>query len=171
MLDDKMETALNNQLNAELESGYLYLSMATYFEDKDLPGFGNALRVHAEEELEHGMKIYDYIIRKGGSVVLQSIETPKREWSSTVEVYEEILEHEELVTSLIHNLVDLSIKLKDYATEQFLAWFVDEQVEEEELAHDDLRKVRMAVDSPQLLYLLDQEYAGLTNDSGSSEEE
>ena len=165
MLDKKMEQALNDQLNAEMASGYLYLSMATYFEDNDLPGFGNALRVHAEEELEHAMKFYDYILRKDGSVVLQALDTPKRDWKDTVEVYEEILEHEELVTSLIHDLVDLSIKLKDHSTNQFLLWFVEEQVEEEELAHEDLRKVKMAVDSPQLLYLLDKEYAELTNDS------
>lgn len=163
MLDKKMEKALNDQLNAEMASGYLYLSMATYFEDKDLPGFSNALRVHAQEELDHAMKFYDYILRKGGSVVLQAIDTPKREWKNTVEVYEEILEHEELVTSLIHDLVDLSIKIKDHATNQFLLWFVEEQVEEEELAHEDLRKVKMALESPQLLYLLDKEYGQLTN--------
>ena len=115
MLDKKMEKALNDQLNAEMASGYLYLSMATYFEDKDLPGFGNALRVHAQEELDHAMKFYDYILRKGGSVVLQAIDTPKREWKNTVEVYEE------------------------------------------------LRKVKMALESPQLLYLLDKEYGQLTN--------
>ena len=109
------------------------------------------------------MKFYDYILRKGGSVVLQAIDTPKREWKNTVEVYEEILEHEELVTSLIHDLVDLSIKIKDHATNQFLLWFVEEQVEEEELAHEDLRKVKMALESPQLLYLLDKEYGQLTN--------
>lgn len=108
----KMEQALNNQLNAEMASGYLYLSMATYFEDNDLPGFGNALKVHAQEELEHAMKFYDYILRKGGSVVLQAIDTPKRDWKNTVEVYEEILEREELVTSLIHDLVNLSINLR-----------------------------------------------------------
>ena len=163
MLDKKMEKALNDQLNAEMASGYLYLSMATYFEDKDLPGFGNALRVHAQEELDHAMKFYDYILHKGGSVVLQALDTPKREWKNTVEVYEEILEHEELVTSLIHDLVDLSIKIKDHATNQFLLWFVEEQVEEEELAHEDLRKVKMALESPQLLYLLDKEYGQLTN--------
>lgn len=170
MLDEKMEQALNNQLNAEMASGYLYLSMATYVEDEDLPGFGNALRVHAQEELEHAMKFYDYILRKGGSVVLQSIDTPKRDWEDLIEIYEEILEHEELVTSLIHDLVDLSIDIKDHATNQFLLWFVEEQVEEEELAHEDLRKVKMAVSSPQLLYVLDQEYAQLTNESESEEE-
>lgn len=164
MLDKKIEKALNDQLNAEMQSGYLYLSMATYFEDNDLPGFGNSLRVHAEEELEHAMKFYDYILRKGGSVVLQAIETPKRDWKNTVEVYEEIQAHEELVTSLIHELVDLSIELKDHSTNQFLLWFVEEQVEEEELAAEDLRKVKLAVDSPQLLYLLDKEYGQLTND-------
>ena len=142
MLDEEMQQALNDQINAELASGYLYLSMATYFEDEDLPGFANSLRVHAEEELEHGMKIYDYIIRKNGSVKLQAIEEPRRQWDG---------------------LVDLSIKLSDHATNQFLQWFVEEQVEEEELAHEDLRKVKMAVDSKHLLFELDQQYGSLTN--------
>jgi ferritin len=110
------------------------------------------------------MRFYDYILRKGGSVKLQAIEQPQYEWDSVVAVYEHIQEHEELVTSLIHNLVDLSIDLKDHATNQFLLWFVEEQVEEEELAAEDLRKVRMSVDSPQLLYLLDKEYGEETSD-------
>ena len=169
MLDSKMEQKLNDQLNAEMQSGYLYLSMATYFEDNDLPGFGNSLRVHAEEELEHAMKFYDYILRKGGSVKLQAIEQPQYEWDSVVSVYEHIQEHEELVTSLIHELVDLSIELKDHATNQFLLWFVEEQVEEEELAAEDLRKVKMAVDSPQLLYLLDKEYGEFTGEEEDEE--
>ena len=163
MLDEEMQQALNDQINAELASGYLYLSMATYFEDEDLPGFANSLRVHAEEELEHGMKIYDYIIRNNGSVKLQAIEEPRRQWDGIVDVYESILEHEEFVTSLINDLVDLSIKLSDHATNQFLQWFVEEQVEEEELAHEDLRKVKMAVDSKHLLFELDQQYGSLTN--------
>lgn len=165
MLDKEMEQALNDQINAELASGYLYLSMATYFEDQDLPGFANALRVHAEEELEHGMKIYDYILRKNGSVKLQAIEEPRREWDGIVDVFESILEHEEFVTELINGLVDLSIKLNDHATNQFLQWFVEEQVEEEELAHEDLRKVRMSVDSKHLLYELDQEYGSLKSNN------
>ena len=163
MLDKRMEEALNKQINAELASGYLYLSMATYFEDEDLPGFANSLRVHAEEELEHGMKIYDYIIRKNGSVVLEGFETPERQWDGIVAVYEAILEHEELVTSLINDWMDLAEELNDHATIQFLLWFVEEQVEEEELAHEDLRKVRMAVDSRHLLYELDKEYGSLTS--------
>ncbi|AWX31912.1 MAG: ferritin [Methanosphaera sp.] len=164
MLDAKMEQALNDQLNAEMASGYLYLSMATYFEDKDLPGFGHSLRLHAEEELEHAMRFYDYILRKGGSVKLQAIEQPQYEWDSVVAVYEHIQEHEELVTSLIHNLVDLSYELKDHATNQFLLWFVEEQVEEEELAAEDLRKVRMSANSTELLYLLDKEYGEETDE-------
>lgn len=167
MLDKRMEEALNNQLQAEMASGYLYLSMATYLEDEDLPGFGHSLRLHAEEELEHAMRFYDYILRKGGRILLQAIDEPQHDWDSVLEVYEHIQEHEELVTSLIHDLVDLSIELSDHATNQFLLWFVEEQVEEEELAAEDLRKVRMSVDSPQLLYLLDREYG---EETGEEEE-
>lgn len=170
MLDEKMEQALNDQLNAEMASGYLYLSMATFCEDQDLPGFGHSLRLHAEEELEHAMRFYDYILRKGGRVILQPIEEPQNEWGSILEVYEEIQEHEELVTSLIHNLVDLSIELKDHATNQFLLWFVEEQVEEEELASEDIRKVKMAMKSTQVLYMLDKEYAAETGEEEDEEE-
>ena len=169
MLDVKLLEMLNNQVNAEMASGYLYLSMATYFEEQDLPGFANSLRVHAEEELEHAMRFCDYIIRKGGRVTLLAIEEPKNEWNSTLEVYEEILAHEELVTSLINDIADLAIELKDHATNQFIQWFIEEQVEEEELAHEDLRKVKLAQQSTQVLYMLDKEYGEMTFSSENDE--
>lgn len=104
-----MELELNKQVNAELYSGYLYLSMASYFEDDDLPGFANWMRVQAQEELEHGMKIYDYIIRRGGSVKLDAIEGPQTEWDSPLAAFEHVLSHEQTVTGLINNLVDIAI--------------------------------------------------------------
>ena len=97
MVNEKMEAALNAQLNAEVYSGYLYLSMAAYFEDIDLAGFANWMRVQAAEELEHGMKFYDYIIRRGASVTLTAIEAPQTEWESPLAAFEHVLSHEQMV--------------------------------------------------------------------------
>ena len=160
MVNEKMEAALNAQLNAEVYSGYLYLSMAAYFEDIDLPGFANWMRVQAEEELEHGMKFYDYIIRRGASVTLEAIEKPQTEWDSPLAAFEHVLSHEKTVTGLINNLVDLAIAEKDHATNNFLQWFVEEQVEEEENAMEILAKVRLAGDNNSILYTLNEEFAG-----------
>ncbi|MCQ2977672.1 MAG: ferritin [archaeon] len=160
MVNEKMEAALNAQINAEIYSGYLYLSMASYFEDIDLAGFANWMRVQASEELEHGMKIYDYVIRRGASVTLEAIEKPQTEWDSPLAAFEHVLSHEKTVTGLINNLVDLAIAEKDHATNNFLQWFVEEQVEEEENAMEILAKVRLAGDNNSILYTLNEEFAG-----------
>ena len=157
MLDEKMQKSLNYQLNRELYSGYLYLAMAAYFEDQDLPGFGNWMRIQAQEELSHGMRLYDYLVQRGGRVLLAEIETPQKEWDSPLAAFEHVYEHEQLVTGLINDLVDLAIELKDHATNNFLQWFVAEQVEEEESASGILQKVKMAGESGRGLYMLDQE--------------
>ena len=140
MVNEKMEKALNAQLNAEVYSGYLYLSMAAYFEDIDLAGFANWMRVQAAEELEHGMKFYDYIIRRGASVTLTAIEAPQTEWESPLAAFEHVLSHEQMVTGLINDLV--------------------EQVEEEENAMENLAKLKLAGDDNSLLYKLNEEFAG-----------
>lgn len=159
MLSNNMELELNKQVNAELYSGYLYLSMASYFEDEDLLGFANWMRVQAQEELEHGMKIYDYIIRRGASVTLEAIEGPQTKWDSPLAAFEHVLSHEQTVTGLINNLVDISITEKDHATNNFLQWFVEEQVEEEENAMELVGKVKRAQNSVDLMYTLDSELA------------
>lgn len=159
MVNEKMEAALNAQLNAEVYSGYLYLSMAAYFEDIDLPGFANWMRVQAEEELEHGMKFYDYIIRRGASVTLETIEKPQTEWESPLNVFEHVLSHEKMVTGLINDLVDLTIQERDHVTNNFLQWFVEEQVEEEENAMEMLAKVKLAGDDNSIIYALNKEFA------------
>lgn len=159
MLDERMEEALNFQFNRELYSGYLYLAMAAYFEDQDLPGFANWMRIQAQEELSHAMKFYDYIVRRGGRAVMADIEAPENEWESAIAVFEQVYEHEQMVTGLIHNLVDLALELSDHATNNFLQWFVAEQVEEEESASGVLQKVKMSSQSKSGLYMLDQELA------------
>lgn len=162
MVSEKMEEMLNKQVNAELYSSYLYLSMASYLEDKDFPGFANWMRIQAKEELDHGMKIYDYLYRRGASVKLTEIEGPKTEWDSVLDVFEHVLEHEQLVTSLINNLLSVAIEENDYATSQFLQWFIEEQVEEEENAMGNVAKIKKVGDSDSILYLLDSEFANRT---------
>ena len=159
MLDERMEEALNYQLNRELYSGYLYLAMAAYFDDQDLPGFANWMRIQAQEELSHAMKFYDYLVRRGGRAVMDAIEAPENEWESAVAVFEQVYQHEQMVTGLIHKLVDLALEISDHATNNFLQWFVAEQVEEEESSSGVLQKVKLAGESGSGLYMLDQELA------------
>lgn len=157
MLDKEMEKAINKQMNAELYSSYLYLSMGAYFESIDLSGFASWMRVQAQEELSHAMKFYDYLVRRGARVTLTEIEAPPKEWNSAVAVFEHVYEHEQMVTGLINKLVDLSISLSDHATNNFLQWYVAEQVEEEESASGVLQKVKLAGDDSSGLLMLDQE--------------
>ena len=158
MVSQKMEKELNKQLNAEMYSGYLYLAMAAYFEDIDLAGFANWMRAQAQEELAHSMRFYDYLVSRGARVTLEEIEKPKFTWDSPVDVFEQVLSHEKTVTSLIYNLVDLAIEEKDHASNNFLQWFVEEQIEEEESAGAALNKVKLANDSPNGLLIIDGEF-------------
>ncbi|MDD1774860.1 MAG: ferritin [Methanobacterium sp.] len=157
MLDKEMEAAINKQLNAEIYSSYLYLSMEAYFETIDLSGFARWMRAQAKEELDHAMKFYDYLVTRGARVTLTAIETPPTEWESTLAVFDHVYKHEQLVTGLINKLVDLSISLSDHATNNFLQWYVAEQVEEEESASGALQKVKLAGEDSSALLMLDQE--------------
>jgi ferritin len=159
MLKDKIQKALNQQVNAELYSSYLYLAMAAYFETINLKGFANWMRVQTQEELVHAMKFYDFIIERGGKAVLSSIEGPRTEWPSPLAVFEHAYEHEQKVTGLINTLVDLSIAEQDHATNNFLQWFVAEQVEEEASADEVVQKIKLMGDASGGLFMLDQELA------------
>ncbi len=157
MLSKTMEDALNKQINRELYSSYLYLAMSAYFKSGNLDGFAKWMRVQAEEEKAHGMKIYDYVIARGGKVALLAIEAPKVKWASAGKVFEEVYAHEQKVTGMINALVELAIKEKDHATFEMLQWFVKEQVEEEENASAILVRIRMIGDVPGHLFCLDHE--------------
>lgn len=157
MLSEKMESSLNKQVNAELYSSYLYLSMSAYFSETNLNGFAHWMRLQAREEMEHGLKIYDYINERGGRPVLVGIDAPPKSWNSPVDVFENVLSHEQKVTGMINDLVDLAIQEKDHATNNFLQWFVSEQVEEEASASEVLHKVKMAGSDGGGLFMLDQE--------------
>ncbi|MCP4709777.1 MAG: ferritin [Planctomycetes bacterium] len=157
MLTKKIEEALNNQINAELYSSYLYLSMSSFFESIDLPGFAGWMRVQADEENFHGMKMFDFVLERGGRMILQSIEAPHGEWKSAEDVFEATLAHEQKVTGLINDLVYLARDERDNATEIFLQWFVTEQVEEEDNVNKILGPLKLVKDSPQGLFMLDKE--------------
>ncbi|MCL2114835.1 MAG: ferritin [Methanobrevibacter sp.] len=169
MVSKKMEKELNKQLNAEMYSGYLYLAMAAYFEDFDLSGFANWMRVQAQEELSHSMRFYDYVVRRGAKVTLEAIEKPDFEWNSPVEVFDHVLSHEKVVTDLINDLVNLAIEENDHATNNFLQWFVAEQIEEEESAAAALNKVKMANEASNGMFLVDSEFASRVFTSNTSE--
>ena len=159
MIKGKIQEALTSQLNAELFSSYLYLSMSAFFESINLKGFANWMRVQAQEELVHAMKFYDFIIERGGKVVLSSIESPPTEWASPLAVFEHAYQHEQKVTGLINTLVDLAIAEQDHATNNFLQWFVAEQVEEEASADEVVQKIKLMGDASGGLFMLDRELA------------
>jgi len=157
MIGEKMQNALNAQINAELYSAYLYLSMVAYFESTSLPGFANWMKVQTQEEVSHAMKIYDYLNERGGRVTLKSIAEPPREWKSPLDAFEAAYRHEQKVTGLINALVNLAIEEKDHAANIFLQWFVNEQVEEEKSADEIVRKLKLMADAPGVVYMLDNE--------------
>ena len=155
MLSERMQAALNKQVNAELYSGYLYLSMAANFERMGLKGAAQWMRAQQKEEQLHAMKLFEFIIGRGGTAILQPIEGPPTTWDSALATFEAAYEHELKVTAMINNLVNLAIEEKDHATNSYLQWFVDEQVEEEASADEVVQKLKLAGDSG--LFLVDQE--------------
>ena len=157
MLSKKMEEALNAQINAELYSAYIYLAMSAYFESKDLPGMAAWMRAQNDEEVAHAMKIYTYIVDRDGRVALEAIDKPQTDWESPLAVFENAYQHEQHVTGLIHKLVAQAIEENDYATQNMLDWFVDEQVEEEASAAAIVARLRMIGDHPAALIMLDKE--------------
>ncbi len=159
MIKDKIQEALNKQVNWELYSSYLYLSMAAYFASAHLKGFANWMRAQVQEEIVHAIKFYDYLIERGGTVTLSSIESPPTQWTSHLSAFEQVYTHEQKVTKLIHELVGLAASEQDYATSVFLQWFVKEQVEEESSAHTVLQQLRRIGGGGEGLYILDHELA------------
>jgi ferritin len=162
MIHKKMEKAINDQINAELYSAYLYFSMAAYFDSINLKGFSSWMRVQTMEEEAHTKKFYDYLSSRGGRVVLSKIAAPPSEWDSPLAAFEHVLEHEQMVTGRINDLVDLSVKLKDHATNSFLKWYVDEQVEEEESADGVIQSLKLNENNPGGLFMIDKELAQRT---------
>ncbi len=159
MLNKKVEEAINKQINAELWSAYLYLSMSAYFESKNLKGFANWMRVQYQEEVTHAMKFFDYVNERGGRVKLLPIAEVKIEWSSAIDVYEETYKHECKVTELINNIANIALEEKDHATMAELQWFINEQVEEESNADNILQQLKLMEGNNYGLLMLDRELA------------
>lgn len=159
MIKQKIQDEINNQIQAEFHSGWLYLAFAARFESKNLDGFGHWMRMQWQEEQEHGMKFYDHLLRRGGEIELKNIEQPKVNAESAVEIFEKVLEHERHITKKIHSLYDLAKEEDDYPLQTLLHWFIDEQVEEEENAEAILERLRLIGEDGASLHLLDRELA------------
>ena len=157
MLSSSMEKAIGAQINAEFYSAYLYLAMSAHLEGEGLPGMANWMKNQTQEEIFHGMKMYDFVHERGGRVTLGAIEQPQADWDSTLAVFENVLAHEQKVTGLINNLVNLALDERDHATNIFLQWFVSEQVEEEATANGIVQKLKMIGSDASSLFGLDQE--------------
>ena len=157
MISKKMNEVLNGQVNAELYSSYLYLSMSSWFSEKSLSGFAGWMRAQAQEELFHSIKILDYILERGGNVQLETIQKPKGSWSSPLEIIQETADHEAKVTGLINDLVDVALKERDHAANIFLQWFVAEQVEEEASVGEVVEKMKMIGDDSAGMFAMDME--------------
>ena len=160
-----MNTALNNQLNAEFTSSYTYLSLAAYFAEQSLPGFSHWFHTHAEEERAHAMKIFDYILARGGNVDLASVPAPLPAGTTPQEVFASASNEESEVSAAIDALVEVAIAEKDRATQVFLDWFVTEQVEEESLFKDLMTQINRIGDSEVGLFVFDQKLAERTPES------
>jgi len=159
MLSEKMVDALNEQINKEMYSGYMYLSMSAYADFKGLKGLGNWFHVQYQEEMEHAMRIYDYVQEQGAHVKLKTIDQPPTDFGTPLQIFEKTLEHERFVTTLINNLVDLAIEERDHASRIFLQWFVSEQVEEESNVNEILDKIKLAGEDGNGLFMVDKELA------------
>ncbi len=159
MIAAKVERALNTQMVEEIYSSYLYLSMSAYFQTAGLPGFASWMKIQAQEELAHAMKFFDFIVGRGGKVVLEAIAAPQKEWSSPLAAFEAAYKHECMISGLIGDLVELARHEKDHATEFFLHWFVTEQVEEEATADEIVKRLGMIGESKNALFQMDQELA------------
>lgn len=167
MFTEKMHAALNDQLQAEFYSAYLYLAMSAYFEEKGLVGMANWMTVQFQEEQSHALKFYAYINERGGRVELQAIDKPQRDWETPLVAFEAALEHERYITGRINDLADLAVKEKDHATHNMLQWFIAEQVEEEATVDNIVTQLRLVGGEGHGLFMIDRELRGRTLDAGT----
>ena len=155
MLNKKMADALNEQINKEMYSAYLYMAMSAHSDNQGLKGFANWFMVQYHEEMEHAMKIYHYLQEHGAEIKLKAIAEPSSVFKSPLDMFEKTLAHEQFITKSIHDLVELAIAEKDHATQIFLQWFVTEQVEEEANDHEIIDKLKLIGDSAHGLFMID----------------
>lgn len=158
-MNSKIEKALNDQINFELYSSYIYMAMASYFRSLSLSGFAHWMEIQVKEELAHALKLYNYITERGGIAVFDAIAKPPQSWESPTDVFKHSHEHEQIVTSRMHEIVDLSIKEKDHTTNAHIQWYLNEQVEEESKVLGIYQQLKFANNSPQALLMFDRELA------------
>jgi len=156
MISDKMAAKINDQIKNELYSGHLYLSMAAYCSSIDLDGFANFFIVQEQEERAHAMKFYHYLVEQNHDVKIYGLDQPKQDFKSLEEVFDMAWKHEQLVTSLLNDIMHLAVEEKDYATQSLMNWYIDEQVEEEASMLGILKKIQMVGDKGHGIFMLDQ---------------
>lgn len=162
MINDKLQKAINTQINAELHSAYIYLSMSAYFESLGLDGSAHWMKLQAQEELMHGMKFYDYMVVSGGRILLTPVEGPATSWDTPIAAFEAALAHERLMTRRCNDLASLAIAEKDHATNNLVQWFVTEQVEEESNVENIVQKLKLLGKDGPGLYMMDRELKART---------
>ncbi len=155
-----VQAAINDQIAMELESAHVYLSMAAYFDENNLPGFSHWMRMQYQEELGHAMKLFDFMLDNGGHIVLKALAKPPSQFKGALAVMKETLKHEQKVTGAITKLYELTVKEKDYPAQILLQWFISEQTEEEKTVGDIIAQMKMVGDSGSGLLLIDQHLAG-----------
>lgn len=159
MVSQKIQQEINDQIQAEFQSGWLYLALAGWFEGQNLDGFSHWMRQQWQEEQQHAMKFYNHLLRRGGEVEIQALEKPEINNDSVLKIFERVLEHEQYITKRIYSLFDLAQQENDYALETLLQWFIDEQVEEEDNVSSIVEKIRLVGEEGRSLYILDRELA------------
>lgn len=157
MISEKMQNAMNDQVTAEFYSAHLYLSMSAYLESIDVPGFANWMRIQYQEEVTHAEKLLAYVIERDGRAIIKSFDSLPTEWNSALAAFEDAYAHEQKVTGLINNLMDIAISEKDHASQVFLQWFVNEQVEEEASVKAIIQQLKLLGDSKSGLFQVDRE--------------
>ena len=156
-MNEKMINSLNEQINKEMYSAYLYLSMNAYFSSKNLPGFANYMRVQYQEEMSHALKLFDYLLERGERAILTEIKSVKVEWKNPIDVFEDTYEHEKFITESINEVLGVAHDVKDYATINMLQWYINEQVEEEANVSSVLEQLKMVEGIGTGLFMLDRE--------------
>jgi ferritin len=156
-LKQPVQDAINEQINKELYSSYVYLSMSAWCMSANLPGFANWMRMQSREEVSHAMRLYDFLLDRGGQVILKTVEGPPVKFGSPLDLMQQTLEHEQRVTAMIEGLYETALKEHDYATQTALQWFITEQVEEEKNASSILEQLKMVGDNRTALLMLDME--------------
>ncbi len=167
MIGERLKTAMNDQVRNELESYYIYLSMAAWLHSRSLDGMAHWMRCQAHEEMVHAMKFFDHIIDRGGKVILQDLRQIKTDWTSSLEIWEDTLAHEQFISGKINDLTSIAREEKDYAAEPMLAWFSKEQIEEEATAGKVLDQIKMAGTHQGGIMFLDRELGARAFPPGS----